>query len=38
MAKRKRIIRHRDAGTGRYITKKYAERHKKTTIKETRRK
>jgi len=26
---------HRDAGTGQYVTKKYAESHPKTTVKET---
>ena len=38
MAKKKTVTKHRDAGTGRYVTKKYADSHKKTTIKETRRK
>ncbi|WP_397362741.1 hypothetical protein [Olleya sp. R77988] len=33
----KKITRHRDAGTGRYVTKNYADSHKKTTIKETRK-
>jgi hypothetical protein len=28
-------IHHRDAGTGLYITKKYADKHPKTTVKET---
>lgn len=26
---------YRDAGSGEYVTKKYAEEHKKTTVKET---
>ncbi|MGZ8751610.1 MAG: hypothetical protein ACXW1S_01390 [Acidimicrobiia bacterium] len=29
---------HRDAGTGKFVTKKYADSHKKTTVSETRRK
>jgi hypothetical protein len=29
---------HRDAGTGRFVTEKYADKHKGTTIKETRKK
>jgi hypothetical protein len=29
---------HRDAGTGRFVTEKYADNHKKTTVKETRKK
>ncbi len=27
---------YRDAGTGQYVTKKYAEAHPKTTVKETK--
>ncbi len=34
----KKTVRHRDAGTGQYVTKKYAERHPRTTVKETDRK
>ncbi len=37
MAKKKKTVKHRDAGTGRYVTKKYADKHKNTTIKETGR-
>lgn len=33
-----KVTRHRDAGTGLYVTKEYADTHKKTTIKETRKK
>lgn len=29
------VIHHRDAGTGLYVTKKYADKHPKTTVKET---
>jgi hypothetical protein len=29
---------YRDAGTGRYVPKKYAEKHKNTTVKETDKK
>lgn len=35
---KKKITRHRDAITGRYVTKKYADKNKRTTIKENRRK
>jgi hypothetical protein len=37
MAKKakKTQVTHRDAGTGRYVKKTYADRHPKTTIKET---
>lgn len=38
MTKKKTVTRHRDAGTGEYVTKKYADTHKKTTVKETRKK
>lgn len=31
----KKIERYRDAGTGNYVTKEYAEKHKGTTVKET---
>jgi nitrogen fixation protein len=33
-----KTIRYRDAGTGQYITKKEAEEHPKTTVKETDKK
>ncbi len=36
--KKSTTTRHRDAGTGKYVTEKYADKHKKTTIKETRKK
>jgi hypothetical protein len=26
---------HRDAGTGQFVTEKYADRHRKTTVRET---
>lgn len=32
------ITHHRDAGTGLYITKKYADKHPETTVKETDKK
>lgn len=35
MAKEKKIERYRDAGDGQYVTKEYAEKHPKTTVKET---
>lgn len=40
MAKRKGkyTTRYRDAESGQYVTKKYAEKHPKTTVKETDRK
>jgi len=31
----KNTTRHRDAGNGQYVTKKYADKHPKTTVKET---
>lgn len=31
----KKVTRHRDAGTGKYVTEKYADSHPKTTVKET---
>lgn len=34
--KTKRPRRYRDAATGRFVTKKYAKKHKKTTVKESR--
>ena len=37
MAKVKTTERHRDAGDGQYVTKEYAEKHPKTTVKETDR-
>ena len=38
MAKKKIQIRYRDAGTGKYVKKEYAEKHPKTTVKETDKK
>ena len=37
MAKGKivKVEKHRDAETGEYVTKKYADKHPKTTVKET---
>jgi len=35
MTKLQKQIRHRDAGTGKYVTEEYAKRHPKTTVKET---
>jgi hypothetical protein len=37
MAKKKTTTHHRDAGTGLYVTKKYADKNPKTTIKEKRK-
>ncbi|MCX8676160.1 MULTISPECIES: multidrug transporter [unclassified Apibacter] len=37
MAKEKKIVRYRDAETGHYTTKKYAEENPKTTVRETDR-
>lgn len=34
MAKKNYVERHRDAETGKYVTKKYADKHPKTTVKE----
>ena len=34
----KKSTKYRDAGTGQYVKKKYAESHPKTTVKETDRK
>lgn len=34
--KKKPPPKHRDAGTGRYVTEKYAKKHKKTTVKESK--
>ena len=31
----KKQVRHRDAGTGKYVTEQYAKKHPKTTVKET---
>jgi hypothetical protein len=31
------VERHRDAGTGHYVTEKYADKNPKTTVKETDR-
>ena len=38
MAKKARITRHRSAKSGEYVTKKYADSHPSTTVKETRKK
>ena len=38
MAKKARVTRHRSAKTGEYVTKKYADSHPSTTVKETRKK
>lgn len=38
MAKKATITRHRSAKTGKYVTKKFADRHPNTTVKENRRK
>jgi len=35
MTKKKTQTRYRDAETGEYVTKKYAEKNPKTTVKET---
>lgn len=35
---KKTYTRHRSAKTGKYVTKKYADTHKSTTVKETRKK
>jgi len=35
MTKKTKIIRHRDADTGKYVTEQYAEENPKTTVKET---
>lgn len=35
MAAKKTVTRHRDAGDGQYVTKKYADKHPNTTVKET---
>lgn len=35
MPKEKKIKKARDAGTGRWVTKEYAEKHPKTTVVET---
>ena len=34
----KKTITHRSAKTGQYVTKKYADKHPSTTVKETRKK
>lgn len=34
----KTTTRHRDAGSGEYVTKKFADKHPKTTVKETDKK
>jgi len=34
MAKSKGTVHHRDAGTGQYVTEKYADKHPKTTVRE----
>jgi hypothetical protein len=33
--KPKTVEHHRDAGTGKYVSKEYAQKHPKTTVKET---
>jgi hypothetical protein len=33
--KQKTVTHHRSAETGRYVSKKYADKHPKTTVKET---
>jgi hypothetical protein len=38
MAGGKKTTHHRDADNGRYVTKEYADKHPKTTIKETDKK
>ena len=38
MAKTKKVERYRRADTGEYTTKEYAEKHPKTTVKETDKK
>jgi hypothetical protein len=38
MAKKARVTRHRSAKSGEYVTKKYADSHPSTTVKETRKK
>ena len=38
MPKKGKTTRHRSAKTGLYVTKKYAEKHPSTTVKETRKK
>jgi hypothetical protein len=38
MAKTKKVERYRRADTGEYTTKEYAEKHTKTTVKETDKK
>jgi len=35
LAKQKKIIRHRDAEDGKYVTEEYAKKNPKTTVKET---
>ena len=38
MAKKARVATHRSAKTGKYVTKKFADGHPSTTVKERRRK
>ena len=38
MAKKAGVTRHRSAKSGEYVTKKYADSHPSTTVKETRKK
>ncbi len=38
MSKKKPAPKHRSAVTGKYVTKKYAEKHPKTTVKESPKK
>lgn len=35
MPNTKKVTHYRDAGSGEYVTKKYADKHPKTTVKET---
>lgn len=35
MPAKKKSRRYRDAATGRFVTKKYAKKHRKTTVKES---
>jgi hypothetical protein len=36
LAGKKKVVIHRDSGTGQYVTKEYADTHKATTEKEKR--
>ncbi|NND23548.1 MAG: multidrug transporter [Acidimicrobiia bacterium] len=35
MAKIKKVVRHRSAKTGEYVTERYAKKHPSTTVRET---